>query len=99
MLSGCASVRYTFWPEEPQKDSLIYVGTRMNYWHLTNYDGGDGARTLGYFIAWPFMLVSLPFSVVADTLLLPYTISHPQKGSGDAQPTVPADVPASRGRG
>lgn len=32
---------------------------------------------LGYLLTWPFALVDVPLCLVADTVLLPYSLSNP----------------------
>jgi uncharacterized protein YceK len=64
-ISGCMSLGGTFADERCNK---IYVGTSINIDYLVNNSSGHGITNV------PFIILDFPFSLVMDTLLLPYTI-------------------------
>ena len=77
VISGCSSIGHTFGPSSKDETNLIYVGTRSSAYNLTHEL--EGGRTEG----WEIILVPLvyltgiidfPFTMVFDTILLPYTI-------------------------
>ena len=81
VLSGCS----TF--ETMGKDSdlrgYIYSGSTLNFsrWYCFSKNAeGDFApwRTLGMA---PYLIIDLPFSLVADTIYLPFKLSE-EKGEG-----------------
>jgi len=59
LLSGCGTFGTVFIEDNKECKSLIYSGTR--------FMAGGNAHSLFF--------IDIPFSFVADTILLPYTIS------------------------
>jgi uncharacterized protein YceK len=74
-LSGCASLLTTFNTDEP---ATTFSGTRWDSAVLNCAFGSTGSdcmdlnRTAGLLMT-PIALVGLPFDLVSDTVLLPYT--------------------------
>jgi uncharacterized protein YceK len=64
-ITGCMSLGGTFADDRCNK---IYAGTSIDIDYLVNNSGGHGITNV------PFIIIDLPFSLVMDTLLLPYTI-------------------------
>ena len=69
ILQGCSSVLLVSNSNRPQRecDSHIYGGTRFNTQMIT-----DGSAVLGPFRY--FLIVDYPFSLVGDTVFIPYTV-------------------------
>ncbi|MET1077284.1 MAG: YceK/YidQ family lipoprotein [Pseudomonas sp.] len=71
LLSGCSTVAETFSDPPRCPGRLAYCGTQVDALLIsaaTDQDAGV-LRAL-----WPIALIDLPFSLVADTLILPYTL-------------------------
>ena len=87
VLSGCAAISQTF---DDNPGSKIYAGTRLDGAIIfSGFSGrGDASDWLGGFrvVIWFGCLVDLPFSLVADTVLLPYTV--PKHFSSDQAETT-----------
>src|SRR5947209_6587737 len=65
VLGGCMSLGGTFLEED--ECNKVYIGTRLDMICVTS--GGHNVASA------PFcLLLDLPFTLVADTVLLPYTI-------------------------
>jgi uncharacterized protein YceK len=71
LISGCATLSETFEERSHCGNSRIYCGTRVDAIMIAMATD-EGAGVLRAF--WPIALIDLPFSIVADTLLLPYTM-------------------------
>lgn len=80
LLSGCSTFAETFSENPHCPGSLVYCGTRVDA-YLISVATDEDAGILRAF--WPIALIDLPFSVVADTLILPYTLYR------DAAPEEP----------
>jgi uncharacterized protein YceK len=87
LLSGCASVHQTFISKEKDNDSThgpygykskVYAGTKTDASIVSICFAGTGWG----FITCPFALlaaIDMPFSIVGDTLFLPYTLTGKQR--------------------
>lgn len=64
--------------------SRVYIGTRLDFWGVFGDHEDPANATLGRL----FALIDLPFSLVADTILLPLALLLPPKG---IEPWFPAD--------
>ena len=71
LLTGCSTFAETFSETPHCPGSLVYCGTRVDA-YLISVATDEDAGILRAF--WPIALIDLPFSVVADTLILPYTL-------------------------
>jgi len=72
LISGCSTFSETFDTRNHCGSSLVYCGTRTDTM-LIAAAGDESAGILRAFV--PLAIMDLPFSFVADTLLLPYTVS------------------------
>lgn len=74
-IFGCASIEYTF--NKPEYD-MVYVGTRKEAEFIAGTVGSLVANEPGNWgvLILPVALFDFPMSIVADTLLLPYTITN-----------------------
>lgn len=72
LLSACSTMSETFADRPHCGPSLVYCGTRFDIAVIAAgfIDNSALVKALG-----PFAAIDLPFSLVADTVLLPYTIS------------------------
>ncbi len=70
ILSGCATMTETFEDRSHCGVSRVYCGTRVDAMVIAAATD-ESAGVIRAF--WPIALVDLPLSLVADTLLLPYT--------------------------
>ncbi len=70
-LPGCSSVGTTFAGDPGPRRHTVYTGVRLDAYLLSDckYQLGEKCSLLV-----PYALFDFPFSVVADTLFLPYTI-------------------------
>ncbi|NOX43241.1 MAG: YceK/YidQ family lipoprotein [Gammaproteobacteria bacterium] len=74
LLNGCASLALSFIDNKDRgAENNIYIGTRAEYKTLAFNRNTDGA-SIANLAAWPFALIDFPLCLVADTLLLPYTV-------------------------
>ncbi len=79
LLSGCGTILTNIDLNKPkaerdpvvrQIDSRVYSGTRFDF--LANApDPGSGGNIIGL-----FFLIDIPLSLIADTLILPYTLTN-----------------------
>ncbi|MFA6008769.1 MAG: YceK/YidQ family lipoprotein [Desulfobacteraceae bacterium] len=69
-LNGCASVIATFCTEDPDRlENKIYSGVRIDATIIEKGgECGGGARFICY--------IDVPFSLVLDTIFLPYTTAY-----------------------
>ena len=75
LAAGCAAIDQTFDP--PDVGNLVYIGTRSDWQYLSGQCQAPVDVATCHAVdalAWPFVLVDLPFTIVGDTLLLPYTL-------------------------
>lgn len=71
VTSACATMTETFHERSRCKPELVYCGTRTD----ALYIAAMFAKNAGILRAFgPIALVDLPFSFIADTVLLPYTV-------------------------
>lgn len=98
-LNGCSTIKtFNNWESYPPAPT-VYAGTRQNIQDITH--------TKGYYHLFPHNLVvilgvlDLPFSFLADTVLLPYTIPTAliyqpnQKPESQPQKHQPRELPHS----
>ena len=87
IITGCSSIGHTFASSSEDEKNLIYIGTRASAYNLTHKL--EGGRSEG----WEFLLtpvvyligaIDLPFTMVFDTILLPYTIPVSVKRNDDS---------------
>jgi uncharacterized protein YceK len=102
-LVGCASLYGTFAEDENGKskikfDSKVYIGTKTDGAALILAPMCAGSHshpctgdTWIYLLIWPLALIDLPLSFIADTLLLPYTLTTGKPKELPKEKTV--DVP------
>ena len=64
VITGCSSLGGTFLIE---KDNKIYIGIRRDVCYINNWEEYGS-------VAVPISAIDLPFSLIMDTILLPYTI-------------------------
>jgi uncharacterized protein YceK len=87
LMVGCASLSVTFNPDPKfgQDKNPIYAGTRFDAMAIAApFDGPSSSDPRSwpdpiFWVFYPLFIVDLPLSMVMDTLLLPYTISHHSK--------------------
>lgn len=72
LLSACSTMSETFADRPHCGPSLVYCGTRFDIFIVA---AAFSRNTNIYTALGPFAAIDLPFSLVADTVLLPYTIS------------------------
>lgn len=76
LLTGCSSLAATFGEKPYCPDGPVYCGTRVDA-SLLAAATDESAGVLR--ALWPIALIDLPFSAIADTLLLPYTLYQDAK--------------------
>lgn len=82
VLVGCGSLVGTFDPTISDvegggefKENRIYAGTRVDTKIiLAPFEGKGPGWDQSFWAFYPFLLIDLPLSLIADTLLLPYTV-------------------------
>lgn len=82
---GCATYK-TVADLDRRSGSLVYSGTRLDAVNIVRPLMPDERSE--YWIFVPFAIVDFPFSLIADTLLLPYTLTEEPKEKA-ACPTEP----------
>jgi uncharacterized protein YceK len=78
-ISGCATA---FSVATKNEYSRPYGGTQIDYYFLSSPFEAAGSGHMGSlaFVAWPLALIDLPFSIIGDTVTLPYTLQgEPEK--------------------
>ncbi len=95
LISGCSTFSETFDTRSHCGSSLVYCGTRTDAM-LIAAAGDESAGILRAFV--PLAMMDLPFSFVADTLLLPYTVSVDAFGS-KSKNTEPPGLKATDAQG
>ncbi len=84
-LSGCASLLGRFGgigSKPPEDKKELYIGTKLDAMGIISIPvctfgrGGDGCSDRSAILLWPLMVVDLPLSCMADTVLLPYVLVH-----------------------
>ncbi len=85
-LSGCGTIATTFQSESQLQQDLELKASRCNSlpkaysginYHACTMNSKRPLTPTAY-LYWSFMVVDLPLSFVADTLLLPYTLYQQQ---------------------
>lgn len=76
LLTGCSTFDATFGEQSYCPESPVYCGTRVDALLLAAATD-ESAGVLR--VLWPIALLDLPFSAIADTLLLPYTLYQDAK--------------------
>jgi len=91
-LNGCASIALSFRDHKDENiKSNIYIGTRAEYKTLTFGRYKDGKDLLANIVVWPIALIDFPLCLVADTLLLPYTLFTIKDDNDEAVNSVVRD--------
>ena len=79
-------------------ESLIYSGVREDYKMLGEFGGDDGffpqvGRIILFLPINLFFLIDLPLSMIADTVMLPYTIPKSSSEDSPSQTVRPGRLP------
>lgn len=93
LLSACSTMSETFADRPHCGPSLVYCGTRIDIAVIAAGFIQDSTlvRALG-----PFAAIDLPFSLVADTVLLPYAISKDLSNAPSSKGKPAAEPDQSR---
>lgn len=70
LTTGCATLSETFEERSHCGSSRMYCGTRVDAMMIA---AATHESTGVLKVFWPIAIVDMPLSIVADTLLLPYT--------------------------
>lgn len=92
VVSGCSSIGHTFGLSSKDEANLIYIGTRSSAYNLTHeLEGGrsEGWEIILVPLVYLIGIIDFPFTMVSDTILLPYTIPASVNREDDA------DIPAN----
>lgn len=82
LTSGCATLTETFEERSHCGNTRVYCGTRVDAL-MISMATDESAGVLRAF--WPLAIMDLPLSLVADTLLLPYT-AYLDSNAGESRP-------------
>lgn len=81
LISGCASIHQTFISKEYENEAVGPYGIRNKVYAGIKSDA-DAVVGCCYMLACicaPIAIIDMPFSIVADTLFLPYTVTRNQR--------------------
>lgn len=89
LTTGCATMTETFEEKSHCGHSRMYCGTRVDALMIAAATDKN-AGVLKVF--WPIAIVDMPFSILVDTLLLPYT-AYKDSLVEDSTTSIPPGVP------